>query len=174
MSKYVIIVCCWTMLSFCQTLGLSASGDTGKIMAPTFYMPGLDGRDFFLSQCFTDQTRSRAVDAVVLSFFTTGCMACRREIPIMMELRDSLTNISFYLINIAEGKNKVQKFVDEMQYDLPVLLDLYGIVSTEKYNIHAAPAVVVIGKNRHLLFKKVGLPENPTKYYKHLLDSLLN
>ncbi|HMA62356.1 MAG TPA: TlpA disulfide reductase family protein [bacterium] len=146
--------------------------DTSLQKAPTFFAKTLAGDDFFLSKEVGAKADPEERKAIVLSFFTTSCIPCRQEIPIMMELSKEYQNIGFYLVNIAEDEEKVGKFVKEMDYTLPVLLDRYGYISTKKYDVSVSPAVVMITPDGLLFHKETGLPDEPRNHYEQLLDAL--
>lgn len=158
-----------------QNVKKNAEHDDSQLKkAPTFFARTLKGESFFLSKKVGPDAREEDKKPIVLVFFTTSCIPCRVEIPIMMELSDSLDNIEFYLVNIAEDQKTVKKYIDKMGYNLPVLLDRYGMISSKRYNINKSPAVVIISREGKLLYQKMGLPDQPRQYYKKLFSSLFS
>ena len=156
-----------------QNIKKNADRDDSQLKrAPTFFARTLTGESFFLSKKVGPEAREEDKKPIVLVFFTTSCIPCRVEIPIMMEFSDSLDNIEFYLVNIAEDRGTVKKYINNRGYNLPVLLDRYGMISSKRYNINKSPAVVIISKEGRLLYQKMGLPDKPRKYYKNLFNSL--
>lgn len=175
MSKYLLI---GVALLFCIVNAETGDStivqpDTSLKKAPTFFAKTLAGDDFFLSKEVGPKANPEKRKPLVLSFFTTSCIPCRQEIPIMMELSKQYDSVDFYLVNIAEEEEKVGRFVEEMNYTLPVLLDRYGYTSTKKYEVNSSPAVIMITAQGMLFHRETGLPDEPRKHYKQLLEALI-
>ncbi len=123
--------------------------------APKFYAKRLNDEDFFLSHRVGDRARPQMKAPLVISFFTTTCIPCRQEIPCLMELEQQYPQIGFYLVNIGEKKERINKYVNKMRYRLPVLLDKYGMIA-EKYQAQVTPTLVIISEEQEVLFYKRG------------------
>jgi thiol-disulfide isomerase/thioredoxin len=105
---------------------------TGGADAPRFWASLLGGGDFYLSRKVGDKARLSERTALVLSFFTTTCIPCRREIPLLDSLQTEFPQIDFFLVNIGEEPALVKNYVQKMQYKMPVLIDRYGQIA-KKY-----------------------------------------
>ncbi len=134
--------------------------------APNFFLKGLDGSEFY-SRDFYGETRTlpkarKERNHVVISFFATWCVPCRKEIPELETLAEKYTDIKFYLINVAESKEKVTEHLVKTPIKLPILMDIYGKVA-EKFNVKdggnalaVLPTLVIINKDGSVHFYKKG------------------
>ncbi|MCB0832598.1 MAG: TlpA family protein disulfide reductase [Bacteroidetes bacterium] len=137
--------------------------------APNFYLRMLDGSDFY-SRDLYGETRStpkarKDRDNVVLSFFATWCGPCRKEIPELQELSKKYPDVKFYLIDVAEDREKVENHLKTTPIELPILLDVYGKVA-EKFKVKGEgnslavlPTLVMINKDGTIHFYKKGYEE---------------
>jgi peroxiredoxin len=110
----------------------------GAQEAPGFRLPGLDGKEYALAD-FRGQP-------VVLSFFTTWCPYCERELPLLDKLyREYREKASLLVlgIDLQEPKEKVRRFVEGLGLSFPVLLDERGGTAFS-YRIFGFPTLVFI------------------------------
>lgn len=126
--------------------------------APRCYAKTIDGVDFFLSRHVGPRARNRLKGPVVFSFFTTSCLPCRREIPLLHTLKEEYPDLSIYLVNVGENPEAVQSYIDKMNFTLPVLLDRYGKVS-ENYFAKVTPTLIAINKSGTIDLYKQGFAE---------------
>jgi thiol-disulfide isomerase/thioredoxin len=122
-------------------------------IAPTFYLKSLSGEEFFLSD-YAGKPRQPWKQperkTVVLCFFATYCLPCRKEIPELQALADEWKEDAvFVLIDLKEEPEIVTAFIDSNRIRLPVLLDRFGVVG-EKYGIANLPALFMIGGDPQL------------------------
>ena len=100
--------------------------------APSFYLTDLKGNDFFASRVYGENAKEPS--AVVLSFFATWCIPCRAEVPQLQILSQEFPNIEFYLVSVRDPEDLILKWLNELQVELPVLLDKYGRTA-RKFNV---------------------------------------
>ena len=124
--------------------------------APTFYLRTLGNKSFFLSKELKKQK------PIVLSFFATWCVPCRKEMPKLDSLSQVFKDVSFYLINVSgvEGKNKeepekVKKMLYDLKVDIPVLMDMYA-KTAKLYEALILPTTVIINPNGEVIYKHTG------------------
>lgn len=89
----------------------------------------------------------------VINFWATWCPPCVEEIPSLNNLREKMKGKPFELIsvNYAEDRQRVEKFLKQVNVDFPVLLDETGRVSAD-WNVLVYPSTFVIspdGKITH-------------------------
>ena len=89
----------------------------------------------------------------VVNFWATWCPPCVEEIPSLNNLRKEMKGKPFELIsvNYAEDRQRVEKFLRQVNVDFPVLLDETGRVSAD-WNVLVYPSTFVIspkGKITH-------------------------
>jgi len=135
-------------------------------VAPTFFTRTLDGEDFFLSKTINDSS------LVVFSFFATWCVSCTREIPLLDSLQNELPNVKIYLVNAGnmkiedeirkEDPKKVTKFIKNLNVNLPVLTDKFGLVA-KKYATTVLPKLVVIDSKGKITYLKTGFKNGDEK-----------
>lgn len=119
--------------------------------APVFSLPDLDGNYIFLRDFCGGSLRKPWINkekkAVVISFFATWCVPCKREIPYLIQLKNQFKDkpVQFLLIDVGEDKDKVKPFISQENIDLTVLFDQYQVVS-KKYGATSLPRLVVLSK----------------------------
>jgi len=129
--------------------------------APGCYAKTLDGKDFFLSRHVGPRARSGLRGPVVLSFFTSSCLPCRKEIPFLHTLKEEYPGLSIYLVNVGEEPERVRAFIKKTNFTLPVLLDRYGKISAN-YSAEKTPTLVVIDESGTIEFWKQGYADADT------------
>jgi thiol-disulfide isomerase/thioredoxin len=82
---------------------------------PDFSLPGTDGRAHRL----TDWRGH----PLIVNFWATWCEPCRREIPLLEQIRRENANKSLEIVGIAiDHRDSVDKYAGELGIDYPVLL----------------------------------------------------
>jgi len=139
--------------------------------ASRFYASSLDGPDFFLSRKIGPQARPDEKSPIVLCFFTTTCIPCRQEIPYLDSLQVAYPQIAFYLVNVAEEPQIVKEYVRKMKYDLPILIDRYGLAA-KKYLATSTPILVGINADGRIAFFKRGFRVTDKKTVRDNVEKL--
>lgn len=106
--------------------------------APSFRLPGLDGKEYALSD-FRGQP-------VVLSFFTTWCPYCAEKLPLLEKLyKEYREKASLVVlgIDLQEPEALVRKFTERIGVSFPVLLDAKGETAS-LYRILGLPTLFFI------------------------------
>jgi len=142
--------------------------------APTFFTKTLDNKSFFLSDSLERNKRP-----IVLSFFATWCIPCRKEIPVLDTIRIKYPDIDFYLVNVsglAQGKKVlkedpklVKQLVESLGTSMPVLMDKYGNAA-KKYDALILPRLVVIDSSGKIAYAHTGYEEGDEKKLIEILD----
>ena len=133
--------------------------------APVFSLPDLEGNYVFLRDFCGGTLRKPWINkekkAIVISFFATWCVPCKKEIPYLMQLEDQFKEqpVKFILIDVGENKEKVKPFLRQENIDLTVLFDQYQVVS-KKYGATSLPRLVVLSKEGKVKKYQKGF-ENP-------------
>jgi len=136
--------------------------------APTFSLPSLNGDRISLRTYCGDTLLKSYVNkihyTVVLSFWATYCIPCRKEIPELMKFQEkhSTDSIKVLCLNIdKEGASVVEPFVKKEGYTLPVLLDPYK-KTAERYGVTQLPALFVIDPHGTIQYSSIGYDEKST------------
>ncbi|MFP4145181.1 MAG: redoxin domain-containing protein [Phycisphaeraceae bacterium] len=136
-------------------------------IAPDLTLSTLDDGEFSLA---------RAEDEViVLDFWATWCGPCRQAMPQLQNVRDWAQeegkSVGIYAVNIQEEPDQIRNFLEEMNLDLPVLLDRTGEVA-QRYRANAIPQTVIISEGT-VQEVHVGLIPNYEQTLKEEITALL-
>ena len=142
--------------------------------APTFFTKTLDKKSFFLSDSLERNKRP-----IVLSFFATWCIPCRKEIPVLDTIRIKYPDIDFYLVNVSglsqgkkvlkEDPKLVKQLVESLGTSMPLLMDKYGNAA-KKYDALILPRLVVIDSSGKIAYAHTGYEEGDEKKLIEILD----
>jgi cytochrome c biogenesis protein CcmG/thiol:disulfide interchange protein DsbE len=161
MKRWLLCALALTVLAQAEDLTPLEAGKE----APSFSLPSLSGNRESLSiWCGATLTKpfvNSAPQIVVLSFWATYCVPCQKEIPELTKFAEkhAADKIKFFLVNIdPEGGPKVEPFVKDKKYTLPVLLDPYR-KTAERYGVRSLPALIVIGPDGIIRYSSVGFKE---------------
>lgn len=124
--------------------------DSSKaIIAPDFELESLDGSTVKLSE-LRDKN-------VILNFWATWCSYCVIEMPDLQKLQEAHTDDLVVLtVNVGESKEVVQKFMEENNLNLNVVLDEEMSVANT-YGIRSFPTTIAINKNGEAINGFVGM-----------------
>ncbi len=131
----------------------SASGKLtlykGNLSSPEFNLTDMQGKKHSLSDY--------QGNIVLLQFWATYCTPCRKEMPTMNSLIKKMDGKPFKIltVNMAEAKPDIQKFIDQVPVDFPVLLDSDGAILSQ-WKVFAAPANFILDKKGNILFTLYG------------------
>ncbi|MBT3203423.1 MAG: TlpA family protein disulfide reductase [Gammaproteobacteria bacterium] len=147
----IFILSCFIALFSAQAS--SASGTLklykGNLSSPEFNLTDMQGNKHSLSDY--------QGNIVLLQFWATYCTPCRKEMPTMNNLIKKMDGKPFKIltVNMAEAKPDVQKFIDQVPVDFPVLLDSDGAILSQ-WKVFAAPANFILDKKGNILFTLYG------------------
>jgi thiol-disulfide isomerase/thioredoxin len=148
-------------------LGGTAFALTKNDQAPLFSLRDTSGNFFFLNNYFGANRRT-PVKGVIVNFFSTSCIPCRTELPILNRLVPEFEEKGIKVIIIGWNENieSVQKMLTGLKVDRPlILIDPYGKTG-EKYGLRELPLTIVIngaGKVENILYGALPDFENTLK-----------
>lgn len=120
------------------------------IIAPDFELQSMDGTMIKLSD-LRDKN-------VIINFWATWCGFCVKEMPDLQKLQETYKDDDLLIlaVNVGETKEEVQKFIDENQLNLTVLLDKDNSVSNI-YGLTSFPSTLAINKKGEVITGYVGM-----------------
>lgn len=99
-------------------------------------------------------------NVILINFWATWCVPCRREIPYLIEINNELSNDSFTLIGIsvdnASDIEKVNMFIDEQNINYPNILD-DGRLARQFGDIRAIPTTLILDRNGQVRETIIGI-----------------
>ena len=92
-----------------------------------------------------------------LNFWATWCPPCIEEMPSMQRLSDQLQNdgLAMVAVNVQEGRDDIQRFVDELGLSFEILLDRRGRTA-QAYGVRGLPTTVLLDRQGYVLGTKLG------------------
>jgi thiol-disulfide isomerase/thioredoxin len=108
---------------------------------------------------------------LLLSFWTTWCPYCRAQTPVLVEAYTRYGSaVEFIGINVEEGQEAVQSYLQEQTIAYPILLDLDRQVA-DLYNVTGFPTTYFIDPAGVVVSRQIGQlkPNQVEKYIEQLL-----
>lgn len=130
------------VIAIAYTVYSTATKDKVKVLkegsqAPDFELVDLNGETHRLSD-YKGQ-------GVFLNFWGTWCEPCKTEMPAMDRQYAAYKNqgVQILAVNIAQSEFEVQKFINNLNVNFPVVIDKTKSVMTA-YNIRPLPTTILV------------------------------
>ncbi len=146
--------------------------------APAFALPNLHNEYIALKDFCGEKLRkpwkNKTKYAVVLSFFATWCKPCIAEIPHLQKVKEKFQDkpVKFYLVNVGESRENINKFFKGKNISIPILLDRYKKIS-EKYDALKLPRLFILDQNGFIKLEKRGFSSDGEKF-ENEIETLLS
>ncbi|MBI2935162.1 MAG: redoxin domain-containing protein [Chloroflexi bacterium] len=154
MSKFnlvlLLIVTALVIFAACRPAAAPGAGSQrNRVPAPDFSLERLDGQTVKLSDL-----RGRPV---LLNFWTTWCLACKEEMPLLQAIHEEREKDGLVVlgVDLAERPAVVKQFMDENRLTFTTVLDRDNRVSAT-YGIRLIPTTVLVDRNGDIRDIKVG------------------
>lgn len=119
------------------------------VIAPDFELQTLDGSTIKLSEMRDKK--------VILNFWATWCGYCVIEMPDLQKLQEAHNDDLLVLtVNVGESKEVVQKFMEENNLNLTVVLDEKMNVANT-YGVRSYPTTIAVNKKGEAVSGYVGM-----------------
>lgn len=143
------------VLSLCTLLLMAAAAvvmlTPDRSQAPDITFPLLDGRQLSLS--------SLSGQPVLVTFWATTCVECRKEMPDMMTLYRDLSERGFEMIAVAmpyDPPNRVLELSEQLQIPYPIALDIEGKAVRAFGDVPGTPAAFLISPEGRIVMRYTG------------------
>lgn len=160
-------------------LPLFAEAEIKPAKFSKFALQDTEGKYVFSRKVFKSMTPD---ETLLVSFWNTQCLPCRKEIPLLQELQKLNPQLRLLLINLdpRSAKDDVIQFAQQHQFSAQILRDIYQVVGINNgvcekrpsgTNSCTVPALFVINHQKEVL-KRISAFENAGKLYSELSESL--
>ena len=97
-------------------------------------------------------------EVVWLNFWTTTCVPCRTEMPAMQRLAERYGDegLTVVGIDVGEGRESVQAFVDELGVRYPIVLDLDSMIFNRYSPLFGVPRHYFVGRDGTIVTARIG------------------
>ena len=109
---------------------------------------------------------------ILINFWATWCPPCRAEMPSFQKLYTDYGNKMSFLFIADDDREKVQKYMTEFNYQLPVYFRESSV--TQTFNIRSIPTTLLIDKEGKILVNKKGAANWNSQNFRDKLDILIN
>lgn len=175
MLKYrqLLLILLLVATSFSAETALLEKG----VPAPTFVLPTLSGSREYLRVWCGEKLMKPYINSikhrVILSFWSTTCAPCMKEIPELHTFAEKHAedSVKVFLVNLDKhSPAELETFVSEKEWTLPVLRDPYQNTS-KRFGVTAIPTLYVISPDGKIEHAFTGIPEGVTA--DELLETLI-
>ena len=156
LALIAVIIAAILLLPSCGSRGGKAEADTEST---TLVKAGDKAPDFTVEMF--DGTKTSLAElkgkVVLLNFWATWCPPCRSEMPELNTFAQKhKEKVQFYGVNLQEEGDKVQGFLKDNGYTMPVLLDQEGKAAT-LYKVRVIPTTVILDEKGNILQRHEGV-----------------
>lgn len=141
-----------------RPLGAPEPGEGGGLIggdAPSLRIDGVPPPTLDGAAVDLESLRGRVV---WLNFWTTSCVPCRTEMPAMQRLAEDYADdgLTVVGIDVGEGAESVQAFVDELRVDYPIVLDFDSTIFNRYSPLFGVPRHYFVGRDGTIVAARIG------------------
>jgi peroxiredoxin len=162
------------LIVFCAEAATDSSSLVGK-SAPLFRLPNENAAKpvpFKLADHFSPDSQH----AVIVSFFATWCVPCRKELPFLQHCTDSLRNDGLRLVAVCVDTvygAMQKKMVSGLKLTCPVVSSTTGILAKRFEVSQALPQTIFIDRHGIVQAKTVGFGEKEILDVRQAIEKIL-
>ncbi len=125
---------------------------TENTAIPDFTLPDLHGNSHRISDY--------AGHAVVINFWSTWCIPCRKEMPALERAWQRIKHEGAILLSVAMGDDleSIERFLKRSPVSFPILLDSDGKIS-EQWRVTGIPVTFILDSSGRLAYRESGIRE---------------
>ena len=123
--------------------------------APDFSLPSLNSNDTMTLSAFRGKV-------VLLDFWASWCLPCKRLMPLLGEMKDRLPDLEILALSVDVDRNKALSFQRSVEPGLKAAYDANQKTS-ESYGVTRMPTCFLIDKKGRLRFRHDGYTEQDLK-----------
>lgn len=133
-----------------------------KVMLPSFSIQDVNGNVFNL--------QSLKGKKVFVNLWATWCPPCKREMPSIEKLSQSVDNdkVKFVLISFDDNFEIAKKYILSKGFRLPIYYPAENLPAL--FNVQGIPATFIFNENGELIKQIEGSDNYDTKEYRTLLQ----
>lgn len=127
------------------------SGDPPTTEAPTITFPLIDGREIALD--------SLVGRPVLINFWASTCIECRKEIPHLVDLYHEFSDYGLEIIGVAmpyDPPNRILESSNRMDVPYPVALDIEGEAVQAFGNVAGTPTSFLVSPQGRIVMRHSG------------------
>lgn len=139
-----IITILFTVLSLSAPVAALEVNDP----APPISLRDSNNAFFYLSN-YIGRNKKEPVKGVIVNFFSSTCVPCKNELPVLNSLVDEFEKkgIRVVIIGYKENFDGFSDLLEGLKVDKPIILaDPYGKTG-EKYGVYGLPMTILIGSD---------------------------
>lgn len=143
--------------------------------APLFRLPDQNSSSSSMV-IMADEFTPENEHALVVSFFASWCLPCRKELPFLQHMADSLSSEGLRLIAVSVDSaydSSLKELVNELKLTCPVIHDKYGIVAKRYECGSALPYTVFINRKGIVSSVSVGYSSSKKNAIKAEIKKIL-
>lgn len=93
---------------------------------------------------------------LLVSLWAVWCQPCRRELPELADIAaDAGSGVDVLALNIGDDPGRIEEFLDELGVDVPVAVDVDGVV-LEALDAATVPVTVMLDTDGRVIWEHVG------------------
>lgn len=110
----------------------------------------------------------------LVNFWGTWCRPCRKEMPSIEKLYQSLQGRGFAVlaVNVRQQRADVSRYVDTLGLTFTVLLDRWGVAAHE-WGVNVYPTTFLVGPQGRIQLRKQGAADWNRAETRALIEQLL-
>ena len=147
---------------------------TDKILFPNIIIQSLDNKEI--------NSKNIREEVILLNFWASWCMPCRKELPDMLELLEKFSGkVALFTISIDKDKNDSLEFLKKIiNKDITNINHTYWgwdkdqDISLKIFNTNKVPETIIINDKRFMVKKIVGVIDWQDPKIEELLSELIN